>query len=102
MFTPQKKAWSGWSLSPRTEKTGQKNGSGSESGRILNGAEKGKEVTTFLEATTPQNGETMDLADRLSTLENEVRIITHTLFLFLCYLNFRLLLFTVICFLFDF
>lgn len=72
MFTPQKKVWSGWSLSPGTGQPAQKNGPGPESG-----AEKGKEITTFLEAS-PQNGETMDLAGRLSKLGNEVRMITHT------------------------
>lgn len=79
MFTPQRKVWSGWSLTPRTEPA-QKNGSGSGSGHNLNGVitAEGKDIVRD-ESTPPHpkdllenNGETMDLTDKLSKLENEV------------------------------
>ncbi|KAJ6421461.1 hypothetical protein OIU84_028773 [Salix udensis] len=68
MLTPQRKVWSGWSLTPRSE-TGQKNGS--ESGSDP----KGKSVD-FVEQVTPNgvrpNLDGEDLADKVSKLENEV------------------------------
>lgn len=79
MFTPQRKVWSGWSLTPRTEPA-QKNGSGSVSGHNLNGVitAEGKDIVRD-ESIPPHpkdllenNGETMDLTDKLSKLENEV------------------------------
>ncbi|KAG6741951.1 hypothetical protein POTOM_055231 [Populus tomentosa] len=68
MFTPQRKVWSGWSLTPRSE-AGQKNGSepGSDP--------KGKSVG-FVEQVTPNgvrpNLDGEDLADKVSRLENEL------------------------------
>ncbi|KAJ6960933.1 protein CROWDED NUCLEI 1 [Populus alba x Populus x berolinensis] len=68
MFTPQRKVWSGWSLTPRSE-AGQKNGS--EPGSDL----KGKSVG-FVEQVTPNgvrpNLDGEDLADKVSRLENEL------------------------------
>lgn len=68
MLTPQRKVWSGWSLTPRSE-AGQKNGS--ESGSDP----KGKSVD-FVEQVTPNgvrpNLDGEDLADKVSKLENEV------------------------------
>ncbi|XP_031279264.1 protein CROWDED NUCLEI 1 [Pistacia vera] len=79
MFTPQRKVWSGWSLTPRTEKNGT--GSGSN-GQNLNPSSvdgtvgKGKGVA-FVEPVTPQNGvgpgqEMESLAEKISRLENEL------------------------------
>ncbi|KAJ0043912.1 hypothetical protein Pint_18833 [Pistacia integerrima] len=79
MFTPQRKVWSGWSLTPRTEKNGT--GSGSN-GQNLNPSSvdgtvgKGKSVA-FVEPVTPQNGvgpgqEMESLAEKISRLENEL------------------------------
>lgn len=68
MLTPQRKVWSGWSLTPRSE-AGQKNGSepGSDP--------KGKSVD-FVEQVTPNgvrpNLDGEDLADKVSKLENEL------------------------------
>lgn len=68
MFTPQKKVWSGWSLTPRSE-AGQNNGS--ESGSDP----KGKSVG-FVEQVTPNgvrpNLDGEYLADKVSKLENEL------------------------------
>ncbi|KAF9663949.1 hypothetical protein SADUNF_Sadunf17G0105300 [Salix dunnii] len=68
MLTPQRKVWSGWSLTPRSE-AGQKNGS--ESGSDP----KGKSVD-FVEQVTPNgvrpNLDGEDLADKVSKLENEL------------------------------
>lgn len=75
MFTPQRKAWSGWSLTPR----GEKNGTGSVSNPTtvdgLTG--KGKSIVAFTEPRTPQNGvglvdDVESLAEKVSELENEV------------------------------
>lgn len=75
MFTPQRKAWSGWSLTPR----GEKNGTGSVSNPTtvdgLTG--KGKSIVAFTEPRTPQNGvglvdDVESLAEKVSKLENEL------------------------------
>ncbi|KAK9271917.1 hypothetical protein L1049_002283 [Liquidambar formosana] len=60
MFTPQRKVWSGWSLSPRTEPQKNANGSGSNSNPRDDGISdgtvvKGKNVS-FVEAATPPAG----------------------------------------------
>lgn len=79
MFTPQRKVWSGWSLTPRTEPA-QKNGSGSGSGHNLNGVITAEGKDIVLDESTPphpkdlleNNGETMNLTEKLSKLENEL------------------------------
>ncbi|CAK7335075.1 unnamed protein product [Dovyalis caffra] len=68
MFTPQRKVWSGWSLTPRTE-TGGKNGS-------MSGSDpKGKSVA-FVEQVTHNgvgtNLDGEDLVDKISKLQNEL------------------------------
>ncbi|XP_057462621.1 nuclear matrix constituent protein 1-like [Actinidia eriantha] len=77
MFTPQRKVWSGWPLTPRSEK----NGSGSDpNSNPRNGdiVTKSKSVA-FVESTPPptigENGGTMDrdsMVEKISKLENEL------------------------------
>ncbi|KAI8032377.1 Protein CROWDED NUCLEI 1 [Camellia lanceoleosa] len=85
MFTPQRKVWSGWSLTPRTEPV-QKNGSVSGSDPVLNPRNvetvvKGRKTVAFVESTTPppplgslgENGGTkVAIVEKLSKLENEL------------------------------
>ncbi|KAK1555010.1 hypothetical protein Q3G72_020403 [Acer saccharum] len=79
MFTPQKKVWSGWSLTPRSEKNGTGSGSNAQnpnSSTVDGTVEKGKSVA-FVEPVTPQNGVGLvehpgSLADKISKLENEL------------------------------
>ncbi|KAL5739386.1 hypothetical protein ACOSP7_028285 [Xanthoceras sorbifolium] len=79
MFTPQRKVWSGWSLTPRSEKNGTGSGSNVQNPNSSTGdgaVGKGKSVA-FVEQVTPQNGvglvEPQDsLADKASKLENEL------------------------------
>ncbi|XP_057488191.1 nuclear matrix constituent protein 1-like [Actinidia eriantha] len=81
MFTPQRKVWSGWPLTPRSEKNGSGSGSGSDpNSNPRNGdiVAKSKSVA-FVESTPLQtigeNGETMDrnsMAEKISKLENEL------------------------------
>ena len=79
MFTPQRKVWSGWPLTPRSEKNGSGSGSDPNS-NPRNGdiVAKSKSVA-FVESTPPQtigeNGGTMDrnsMVEKISKLENEV------------------------------
>lgn len=75
MFTPQRKAWSGWSLTPRGEKNGT--GSGSNPTTVDGLTGKGKSVVAFTEPRTPQNGvglvdDVESLAEKISKLENEL------------------------------
>ncbi|CAL5367421.1 unnamed protein product [Camellia sinensis] len=85
MFTPQRKVWSGWSLTPRTDPV-QKNGSVSGSDPVLNPRNvetvvKGRKTVAFVESTTPppplgslgENGGTkVAIVEKLSKLENEL------------------------------
>ncbi|XP_028108259.1 protein CROWDED NUCLEI 1-like [Camellia sinensis] len=85
MFTPQRKVWSGWSLTPRTDPV-QKNGYVSGSDPVLNPRNvetvvKGRKTVAFVESTTPppplgslgENGGTkVAIVEKLSKLENEL------------------------------
>ena len=77
MFTPQRKVWSGWPLTPRSEK----NGSGSDpNSNPRNGDIVAKSKSAaFVKSTPPPTiGETdgtMDrdsMVEKISKLENEV------------------------------
>ncbi|KAH7851973.1 hypothetical protein Vadar_019016 [Vaccinium darrowii] len=78
MFTPQRKVWSGWPLTPRTEPA-KKNGSGT--GSDPNSNPKGKSVAFLDSPPTPpppvgflgENGEdAASVVDKISKLENEL------------------------------
>ncbi|KAL7221522.1 hypothetical protein ACSBR1_023472 [Camellia fascicularis] len=91
MFTPQRKVWSGWPLTPRSEKNGSGSGSGSDSdpnSNPRNGetASRGKGVALIESTTLPpmgllgENGGTKKDAaldrettvEKISKLENEL------------------------------
>lgn len=85
MFTPQRKVWSSWSLTPRSE--AQKSGAGSDPNTNVNGAKnlnsvdgsllKGKTVA-FAEPVTPNGvGSALegDVLEKISNLESEVGIL---------------------------
>lgn len=91
MFTPQKKVWSGWSLTPRTEKNGTGSGSDGPNLNSIDGTVgKGKSVA-IVEPVTPLNGdgpgqETESLAQKISRLENEVKKSFISVFFFSLYI----------------
>ncbi|XP_050230580.1 protein CROWDED NUCLEI 1 [Mercurialis annua] len=80
MFTPQRKVWSGWSLTPRSDKTGS--GSNPNGVNNMNAGDgsvlKGKTVA-FAEPVTPNgvgtvfdSGDDIGLVEKISKLENEL------------------------------
>lgn len=83
MFTPQRKPWSGWTLTPRREQNGSATGSGSaaansdpRNGKTAVGKDKG---LLFMDSTpnnlAAEKYADLDkeaLCDKLSKLENEV------------------------------
>lgn len=79
MFTPQRKVWSGWSLTPRSEKNGTGSGPNGQTPNPTTAdgiAGKGKSVA-FTEPKTPLNGvgsvdDMESLAEKALKLENEV------------------------------
>ncbi|GAV75637.1 hypothetical protein CFOL_v3_19115 [Cephalotus follicularis] len=73
MFTPQRKTWGGWSLTPRTYKSGA-SGSESNLSRGDGTLVKGKDVA-FVEPPTPVAGNVVgpsDLAEKIAKLEHEL------------------------------
>ncbi|EEF36393.1 DNA double-strand break repair rad50 ATPase, putative [Ricinus communis] len=81
MFTPQRKVWSGWSLTPRSEKTGSGSDSKMNGLNNVNSGDasvlKGKSVA-FAEPVTPNgvglalDGDDVGLVEKISKLENEL------------------------------
>lgn len=76
MFTPQRKVWSGWTLTPRSQVP--RSGSGSDPSPGADG--KGKGVVPAEPVTPPlgSNGTVMDdgghAVDKVSLLEKEVGV----------------------------